>query len=84
MKPSLLNLSGVTLTVERDFNKNASTPQAKKAKRKPVPFSLRLTVEEREYLEGLAGNQPLPSCDRSTANFSSSRLGLCCLRRGLA
>lgn len=48
--------------------KASSSPETKKAKSKakyPPPFSLRLSTEERAYLEELAGNQPLSTYIRS-------------------
>jgi hypothetical protein len=40
----------------------AAAPSPKKSKRRYTPpFSLRLTVEERKWLDELAGNQPLGS-----------------------
>ncbi|CAA0114134.1 Uncharacterised protein [Halioglobus japonicus] len=45
------------LRVSADFQQASGSPR-RKAKRAP-PFSLRLTAEERAYLEDLAGNQSL-------------------------
>jgi hypothetical protein len=48
-------------SVARAFS-TAAAPSRKKSKRRSTPpFSLRLTVEERQRLDELAGNQPLGS-----------------------
>lgn len=46
-----------------DFNRMAEVIVSTKSR--PAPFSLRLTAEERAYLEAKAGNQPLGGYIRS-------------------
>lgn len=46
----------LVLDVKSDFQTASPSPASDK---KPTPFSLRLTVEERTYLERKAGNRPL-------------------------
>lgn len=48
------------MSVKALFQKSSnSTPPKAKPRKKPAPFSLRLSVEERAYLEGRAGTMPL-------------------------
>lgn len=41
------------------FQTPFGTTQSVEAKKRPAPFCLRLTMDERAYLEGLAGSRPL-------------------------
>ena len=53
-------------TSHHDFNEIATEKAAGKAKY-PPPFSLRLTYEERAFLEAEAGGKPLGAYERLPA-----------------
>lgn len=69
MNQSLKTHSGVPSKAAAHFNKTAGRVQPKNKENsssRPAPFSIRLTQEERAYLEAKAGNQALGAYIRQT------------------
>ena len=56
-----MSAAGVVGTqhVRASFRQAADTALPKSSAKRPTPFSLRLTADERAYLEAKAGNRPL-------------------------
>lgn len=66
MNQSLKTHSGVPSKAATHFTQSASPVQAERKHSRPAPFSIRLTGEERAYLEHKAGNQALGAYIRQT------------------
>lgn len=55
----------MSLSVPDQFSAAAAGPSKPKTRQRPAPFPIRLSPDERAYLEGKAGNRPLGAYIRS-------------------
>ena len=55
----------MSLSVPDQFSAAAAGPSKPKTRQRPAPFPIRLSPDERAYLEGKAGNRPLGTYIRS-------------------
>ena len=55
----------MSLSAPEQFTAAAAGPSKPKTRQRPAPFPIRLSPDERAYLEGKAGNRPLGAYIRS-------------------